>query len=519
MPQMCGVFLAHGLDAHGCRMEQLAGTRPGATASRLLATSLGGMGVRAQPEHALRSVCSPTGSKCTASHYASPSFPSGPADVPAIKQCDPLTIVSANYVVRTTWAKGFVVDVTVVVDCLNSGRKNRFGVDGFRIAFDLPDGATVAKTWNGTLYQDGSVCTVSNSRFCKPLDRGQAVLYFGFEARLEMAQTNRSPSLPTTMHVNGQVCTVKGCFARDLADCRNDDSEDEYNDAQEPEISEAPPTEVEGRDHKAQPSRERCASAPPVLYHSFGLAAPRGDDESHLSDTTVCAERCCSWGQDYETQSIAETVRDRRRGDSCAHAGSSVQDSMSDAAAVLTPPLRCAWHPGCESAIDTPCQSRKRKFLEEDAADHTVVCSESSVDSPRAEHCASASSCWQYPRTLQIDYYRRSKALKRRKYLHMDFLDANFRSREQVILSSVLDDLANPIVLEPNMFPYDTPAGVTHWTLWSRKWLQEEEVEAFVDGWLAENLPEALEWNHDDNMADGLSINLFHVHVYIRCRA
>ena len=48
------------LDAHGCRMEQLAGTRPGATASRLLATSLGGMGVRAQPEHALRSVCSPT---------------------------------------------------------------------------------------------------------------------------------------------------------------------------------------------------------------------------------------------------------------------------------------------------------------------------------------------------------------------------------------------------------------------------------------------------------------------------
>jgi len=468
-----------------------------------------------------------SGSKRTAS-LTSPWFPAGPLDVPATKQCDPLTILSANYVVRTTWAKGFVVDVTVVVDCLNSGRKNRFGVDGFRIAFDLPDGAKVAKIWNGTLYQDGSVCTVSNPRFCKPVDSGQAVLYFGFEARLEMAQTHRSPSLPTMMHVNGQVCTVKGCFARDLAGCRNDDSEDDYNDAQEPEINEALPIEVEERDHKQQPSRERCASAPPVLYHSFGLAAPGGDDESHLSDTTVCAERCrCSWGQDYETQSIAETVRDRRRGDSCAHAGSSVQDSMSDAAAFLTPPLSCASHPGCESAIDTlagnlecvPTATRKRKFLEEDEADHNVVCSESSVASPRAEHYASASSCWQYPRTLQIDYYRRSKALKKRKYLHMDFLDANFRSREQVILSSVLDDPANPIVLEPNMFPYDTPAGVTHWTLWSRKWLQEEEVEAFVDGWLAENLPEALEWNHDDNMADGLSINLFHVHVYIRCPA
>ena len=38
-----------------------------------------------------------------------------------------------------------------------------------------------------------------------------------------------------------------------------------------------------------------------------------------------------------------------------------------------------------------------------------------------------------------------------------------------------------------------------------------------MEGWLASKLPSALEWGHDDNMSDGLSINLFHIHVYIRC--
>ncbi|KAJ1465662.1 hypothetical protein T484DRAFT_1863991, partial [Baffinella frigidus] len=66
-------------------------------------------------------------------------------------------------------------------------------------------------------------------------------------------------------------------------------------------------------------------------------------------------------------------------------------------------------------------------------------------------------------------------------------------------------------------FPYDCPPGVSHWTLWSADFLTEQEVEEFLGAWLAENLPAALEWGHDDNMSDGLSINLFHIHVYIRC--
>ena len=459
-----------------------------------------------------------------------PTCCAGPPDAPATQRSAPLTVVSANYVVRATWAKGFVVDVTVVVDCLNSGRKNRFGVDGFRMSFELPDGATVAKAWNGTLDQDGSVCTVCNPRFCKPVDRGQAVLYCGFEARLDMEQACRSPTLPTTLEVNGQVCRVTGCFARDLADCRNDASDDDDDDDLDARRPEASENETEDSESEARPSRQRCASAPPVFCHSFGLATPRGHDEH--ADNTVCAESGrASWVDDDENQSIAETVRGRGRGDSYTLDGSREQGSMSNDHAVLTPPLSSfssrSETPGCQSATGTSLESlqcvpsvpRKRKFFEEDETDHTVLCSESSKATSSAHESGNASSCALYPRTLQIDYYRRSKALKKRKYLHMDYLDTHFRSREEVILDSVLDDPSKPIVMEPNMFPYDTPAGVTHWTLWSRKWLQEEEVEAFVDGWLAENLPEALEWNHDDNMADGLSINLFHLHVYVRCPA
>ena len=118
-------------------------------------------------------------------------------------------------------------------------------------------------------------------------------------------------------------------------------------------------------------------------------------------------------------------------------------------------------------------------------------------------------------RTLKLDYYRRSEQLKKRKYRHMDWIDTTCKSREKLVLDTVLMD--SEIILEPNMFPYDTPSGVSHWTLWSRRWLKDEDIEDFVGPWLRRNMPTAVEWNCDDNMSDGLSINLFHVHVYIRC--
>jgi len=433
-----------------------------------------------------------------------------------------LSVVSANYIIRATWATGYVVDVSVVVDCLNSGRKNRFGVDGFSIEFELDDQSVITKSWNAKLKQDGSVVTAHHKRFCAPVYHEQALLYFGFESKVKAGST---PSMPLHLKVNGQVCKASACRARDLADSRNDDEEEEAG-----EIGGMSTSGVRASGSVRQPTPEperttkgtRHSSAPPVLYHSFGFASPylgEQDDESHLATTFVCAERkSFQWCED-EDHSLAETVRYRGKSNTCADL--EMEGGVDDRVSVTTPPMSgdhaaCCCTPENHEEHVKGSVSRKRKFFEDDEWDHTGggMCSQMSTVPPSPDQEKKPLT---YPRTLMLDYYRRSMALKKRKYLHMDYLDTHFKSREQVILNSVLDDPSKPIMLEPNMFPYDTPRGVSHWTLWSRKWLDEDEVEAFVDGWLAENLPDAIEWNHDDNMADGLSINLFHLHVYIRC--
>jgi len=414
-----------------------------------------------------------------------------------------LDIVSSDYVVRATWARGYVVDVTVVVDCLNSGRKNRFGVDGFCIIFDLDDGAEIKKTWNGKMFQHGSVCTVYHEGFSAPVHNEQAVLYFGFEARLDLAPPRRSLGLPRCMNVNGQVCAVQSCFARDLADCRNDYLEDQ--DIGQPQLTTVASPEPD--ESKDTTRRQRSSSAPPRFFHCFGLvASPRReeDDEEDESSSSLATSICADsesgqhWSEDDEDMSFAETVSSRRhRHDPDLDPHDCAVDSV------------CACTHSCVHAA----ASRKRKFLEEDETHHLGVCSEAQA----LDGASSSRIDSRFPKSLELRYYRRSAALKKRKYLHMDYLDKHFANREQVILNSVLRESCQPIVLEPNMFPYDTPAGVTHWTLWSRKWLKVQEVNEFVESWLTSNLPEAIEWNHDDNMADGLSINLFHLHVYVRC--
>ena len=445
---------------------------------------------------------------------------------------DSLCVVSASYVIRATWATGYVVDVSVVVDCLDSGRKNRFGVDGFSIEFEVDRGSTIVKTWNAKLTQDGSVATAHHKRFCAPVYREQALLYFGFEAKIEAGSTF-IPTLPKFLKVNGKVCAASACFARDLADCRNDYFESD-DDEEDSGMAARAGTSREARRATPEPPRRprthdfRQMSAPPVLYRSFGLTSRRfgaEDDESSPATTSVsgfCAEssRGFEWGDD-EDHSIAETVRHRNQSAAAFHDRMvEVEGGVEGSGSASTPPMSDA---ACRTPSDNRQEvancgvSRKRKFFEEEAADDGMCCQMSSVPPSPSDAEPSSSSSLRYPKTLTLDYYRRSKILKKRKYLHMDYLDTHFRSREKVILDSVLDDSSKPIVIEPNMFPYDTPAGVTHWTLWSRKWLEEEEVEAFVDGWLGENMPQAIEWNHDDNMADGLSINLFHLHVYIRC--
>ncbi|CAI5734423.1 unnamed protein product [Peronospora destructor] len=115
-------------------------------------------------------------------------------------------------------------------------------------------------------------------------------------------------------------------------------------------------------------------------------------------------------------------------------------------------------------------------------------------------------------RTLVVEYWDRTDECLERKWAHMDMVDRMFNSREELILATTLRH--KETVLEPNMFPYDTPKGINHWTLWSRHEMNHAEIEEFVCNWIRENAPQVERWNYDENLSR--SIDIFHVHVYLK---
>lgn len=70
-------------------------------------------------------------------------------------------------------------------------------------------------------------------------------------------------------------------------------------------------------------------------------------------------------------------------------------------------------------------------------------------------------------------------------------------------------------MLEPNMFPYNTPSGIEHWTLWSKTDLTLQELEDYVVEWIQANKPEVVKWNYDENYGER-SIDIYHKHVYFQ---
>ena len=115
---------------------------------------------------------------------------------------------------------------------------------------------------------------------------------------------------------------------------------------------------------------------------------------------------------------------------------------------------------------------------------------------------------------LKIEYWERTPDNAQRKQAHMDQLDRiSGMSREDWIFSTSL--LGVHIAIEPNLFPYETPAGVTHYTLWSRTYLLDSEIEIFVERWLDDHRPNVEAWAWDpSNLSEGMSIDIFHVHVF-----
>jgi hypothetical protein len=140
-------------------------------------------------------------------------------------------------------------------------------------------------------------------------------------------------------------------------------------------------------------------------------------------------------------------------------------------------------------------------------------------------------------RSLRLSVWRRSRDCVRRRQKHLRRLDGGETSREDIILTSVLAEV--DIAIERNLFPYDLPAGIEHWTLWSRLDMSQFEMEQCVSDWLAAmngsstgnsvssaaltavSYPagarpagNVLQWNFDSN-AEDRSINLYHIHVFL----
>uniref|UniRef100_A0A7S3HKL5 Uncharacterized protein n=1 Tax=Spumella elongata TaxID=89044 RepID=A0A7S3HKL5_9STRA len=115
-------------------------------------------------------------------------------------------------------------------------------------------------------------------------------------------------------------------------------------------------------------------------------------------------------------------------------------------------------------------------------------------------------------RDLPLEWWERTDHCKEAKLRHTDRIDHMCGSRESLVLKTTL--WKEDIVLEPNMFPYYTPYGVEHYTLWSVEDLTHEQIVSFVDRWLYRHMPHVRRWQYDDNSGER-SIDLFHVHVFI----
>ena len=119
--------------------------------------------------------------------------------------------------------------------------------------------------------------------------------------------------------------------------------------------------------------------------------------------------------------------------------------------------------------------------------------------------------------TLRLEYWMRSEEMTVKKREHVAKLDemGGYYGVEDHIEKTVFgNDPEVNVVLEENMFPYDCPPGVSHWTLWSREDMKGEEIQEWVSEYLTKHRKDVVEWNYDMN--DNCSVDVPHYHVFLR---
>eukprot|EP00930_Biecheleria_cincta_P098741 TRINITY_DN90394_c0_g1_i1.p1 TRINITY_DN90394_c0_g1~~TRINITY_DN90394_c0_g1_i1.p1 ORF type:complete len:510 (-),score=76.37 TRINITY_DN90394_c0_g1_i1:112-1641(-) len=118
-------------------------------------------------------------------------------------------------------------------------------------------------------------------------------------------------------------------------------------------------------------------------------------------------------------------------------------------------------------------------------------------------------------RTILIGPWKRNDEVLRKKNIRLKWIDDTYKgNRERFVLEEVL--AGREIYLENNMFPYHLPPGMEHWTIWSRHFMDHDELCEYIESWLDARMPHnVVAWNYDDNMGNR-TIDIWHVHVYFQ---
>ena len=124
---------------------------------------------------------------------------------------------------------------------------------------------------------------------------------------------------------------------------------------------------------------------------------------------------------------------------------------------------------------------------------------------------------------LRLEYWMRSEECTERKRAHVAAIDekGGYWGMEDHIEQTVFraideltgDEISTDVALEANMFPYECPPGITHWTLWSRHEMSPRQICAWTKTWLRVNKPGVTKWNFDMN--DNNSVDVPHYHVFL----
>ncbi|CAK9023376.1 Hypothetical protein SCF082_LOCUS16183 [Durusdinium trenchii] len=120
-------------------------------------------------------------------------------------------------------------------------------------------------------------------------------------------------------------------------------------------------------------------------------------------------------------------------------------------------------------------------------------------------------------RKLQIGPWKRNDEVTQKKNARLAWMDHTYHGdREYYVDKHVLG--SRDILLERNKFPYQLPPGAEHWTIWSRKPMDHDELCDYVEGWLDAREPHhVVSWNYDDNRGRR-TINIWHIHIYFQGR-